>query len=159
MLRALLLISILFFIKINPSHSSLESKQEIRCLAENIYYESKSESNLGQRAVALVTMNRVYHDKYPDTVCGVVKQKCQFSWRCDGSKHKKKNELQYATALIVATHIFYNYQHVKDITYGALFFHAKRVSPAWKYKFKKTTTIGQHIFYKERTHVRTNRNN
>lgn len=148
MLRALLLISILFFIKINPSHSSPESKQEIRCLAENIYYESKSESNIGKRAVALVTMNRVADARYPDSVCGVIKQKNQFSWRYDGSIRKKKNKLQYATALIIATHIFHNYRYINDITYGALFFHSKKVSPRWKYKFKRTRIIGNHLFYR-----------
>lgn len=155
MIRIILLITVLFFFKINPSYSSIETRKEIRCLAENIYYESKSEPNLGQRAVAFVTMNRVHHDKFPNSVCGVVKQKQQFSWRYNGSTKNKKSALQYATALIIATHIFHNYNNIKDITNGAIFFHAKYVSPSWKYRMKKTATIGQHIFYKERRHARS----
>ena len=57
-------------------------------------------------AVALVTRNRVFDDRYPDTYCGVVEQgpvreswkkngtyypirhRCQFSWYCDGKSDK-----------------------------------------------------------------------
>ena len=73
---------------------------ELNCLAMNIYHEARGESETGRLAVANVTMNRVNHYKYPDTICGVVQQgihytnwkgnlmpkrhKCQFSWYCDG---------------------------------------------------------------------------
>ena len=68
---------------------------EVLCLAENIYFEARSESAAGRMAVALVTFNRVEHPNFPDTVCGVVKQtkyypsgridlhSCQFSWYCE----------------------------------------------------------------------------
>ena len=32
---------------------------EIKCLAENIYFEARGESTAGKMAVALVTLNRV----------------------------------------------------------------------------------------------------
>ena len=44
------------------------------CLAQNIYFEARSESQAGMIAVAQVTMNRVKHPRYPNTVCEVVKQ-------------------------------------------------------------------------------------
>ena len=68
------------------------------CLALNVYYEARSQSIVEQIAVAQVVINRVNDDRYPDTICEVVKQgekntdgtmkedRCQFSWYCDGAK-------------------------------------------------------------------------
>ena len=65
---------------------------EVRCLAKNIYFEAGIEDGKGKFAVALATLNRVRHKKFPNTVCGVVYQgprmknrprACQFSWACD----------------------------------------------------------------------------
>ena len=72
------------------------------CLALNTYHEAKNQSLVGQIATAQVVMNRVEDDRFPSTVCEVVKQdptrpswedpekeypikhRCQFSWYCDG---------------------------------------------------------------------------
>ena len=35
------------------------TKNDIHCLAENIYFEARGESTAGRMAVALVTLNRV----------------------------------------------------------------------------------------------------
>ena len=43
---------------------------EMRCLAEAIYFEARSEPELGQSAVAQVVMNRVASSLYPDSICG-----------------------------------------------------------------------------------------
>ena len=69
--------------------------EETYCMSLNIYYEARGESWRGKTAVAHVTLNRVKHEKYPNTVCGVVLQAklwkgnpirdmCQFAWYCDG---------------------------------------------------------------------------
>ena len=50
------------------------------CLAQNIYFEARSESQAGMIAVAQVTMNRVKHPRYPNTVCEVVKQDPTYTW-------------------------------------------------------------------------------
>ena len=60
--------------------------KQISCLARNVYYEARGESLEGQKAVALVTLNRVENSMFPDTICGVVNErktvkgrtKCQF---------------------------------------------------------------------------------
>lgn len=127
------------------------AKKEISCLADNIYYEARAEPLLGQKAVALVTMNRLNNDKYPNTVCSVVKQKtenvCQFSWVCE-RRTAGKNVDQYSNAMGLAIFIYYNYKELTDVTRGALFFHATRISPKWKYAMQRTITIGNHVFYK-----------
>ena len=47
---------------------------EENCLARAIYFEARSESELGQLAVAKVILNRVKDPEYPNTICGVVYQ-------------------------------------------------------------------------------------
>lgn len=159
---SLLLITLLIFITaIRPNHKIIEvnynqltksAKKEVDCLAQNIYHESKGESERGQLAVALVTLNRVNDPRYPKNICSVVKQRvestCQFSWYCERNKTIKDN-ISYSQALRVALHVYANYDNLKDLTHGALFYHADYVKPNW-HKLEKTVVIGRHIFYKER---------
>ena len=58
----------------------VDFKEKIDCMTANIYHEARGESIKGQYAVAHVTMNRVHHEQFPDTVCEVVFQPKQFSW-------------------------------------------------------------------------------
>lgn len=51
------------------------SQQDIECLARNIFYEAGSESLEGKVAVGMVTINRTQDERYPQTVCGVVRQR------------------------------------------------------------------------------------
>ena len=53
-------------------------QKELMCLARNIYFESGNEPEQGKIAVGMVTLNRAQHPDFPDTVCGVVKQKTVF---------------------------------------------------------------------------------
>lgn len=55
--------------------AALERRAELRCLAENVYYEGRGEPLDGQYAIAEVTVNRVAAPQFPDTVCGVVHDK------------------------------------------------------------------------------------
>ena len=48
------------------------ANEDITCLSKNIYYEARDQSREGQYAVAMVTLNRVYSDLFPNTVCEVV---------------------------------------------------------------------------------------
>src|SRR5581483_6892558 len=50
-------------------------RQEMLCLAKNVYFEARGEPATGQIAVAEVTMNRLASGRYADTLCGVVYQK------------------------------------------------------------------------------------
>jgi len=77
-----------------PQHYITHSERELRCLAEGMYFEARSEPLRGQLAVGRVIMNRVASDAYPDTICDVVYQndhmrnRCQFSFACDGKPDK-----------------------------------------------------------------------
>lgn len=127
-----------------------DAKKQVDCLAENIYHEAGSESEIGKVAVAMVTLNRVQDPRYPKDICSVVKQKvnytCQFSWFCASPK-LNRNSAMYTDSMQVALHVYANYENLKDVTKGALYYHADYVNPQWK--LQKTTVIGRHIFYKE----------
>lgn len=128
-----------------------ETKKQVDCLTDNIYFESGFEPEHGKVAVALVTMNRVQDPRYPRDICSVVKQKtkstCQFSWFCEGSKTIDRRA--YEKSREIALHVYANYERMTDFTDGALFYHADYVNPGWK-GLQKTVVIGRHIFYKER---------
>ena len=139
-------------------------------MALNIYHEARSDSTLGQEAVGMVTMNRVYSDKYPDTICDVVYQshlnsrgnpirnKCQFSWYCDGKSDKIPNmpnnqTWQNAEFVAKAMLLQYNMTDTGDyfgITCGATHYHANYVVPNWieDRGMDRVKQIGSHIFYK-----------
>ena len=131
---------------------------EIRCLTENVYHESRSESVLGKIAVAWVTINRVNSDQYPDTVCDVVRDaeinsngnpklhQCQFSWYCDGKSDEIVDMVAWYESWKTAYDVFYNKK--VDPTYGATMFHASYVKPDWQKHFEKTVRIDDHVFYK-----------
>lgn len=64
----------------------IHNRHEVECLTKTIYFEARGEPVKGQMAVAWVTLNRVKHEKFPDTVCGVVHQPGQYSWVGKGYK-------------------------------------------------------------------------
>lgn len=53
--------------------------KDLECLAKNIYYESGNESREGKIAVGMVTINRSQDDRFPSSICGVVKQRTEMS--------------------------------------------------------------------------------
>ena len=135
------------------------------CLALNTYHEAKNQSLVGQVATAQVVMNRVADDRYPNTVCEVVKQgphrpswenpekeypvkhRCQFSWYCDGKSDIPKNEKAWKKAQDYAYLVLYNRINL-DVTEGATHYHATYVRPAWAKTKTRTTRIEKHIFYR-----------
>ncbi len=127
--------------------------EEVHCLAQNVYFESRSEPLAGQIAVAKVTLNRVLSAQFPDTICGVVRQggrhrnRCQFSWYCDGKPDVIKNQAAWHRALNIAYAALFN--TVSDPTRGALYFHAHYVNPGWAKRMRRTVRIGNHLYYRD----------
>ena len=125
---------------------------EITCLAQNIYFEARSEPADGMLAVGHVVLNRVTSKRFPNTVCSVVRQggeqrrhRCQFSWWCDGRSDQPHNKVAWNAARLIAWFI-YNGQ-TEDPTGGALWYHAEYVKPYWREAFVAGPQIGRHIFY------------
>ncbi|MET0137903.1 MAG: cell wall hydrolase [Sphingobium sp.] len=118
---------------------------DMRCLAGAIYFESKGESLEGQLAVARVIINRARSGRFADSLCGVVYQRGQFSFVRGGSMPAiplASRDWREAVAIAqIATAKSWNSQ-----AEGALFFHARRVSPGWGKA--KLALIDNHIFYR-----------
>lgn len=124
------------------------------CLALNVYHEARDQGPIGEMAVAHVVLNRVESNKFPNSICGVVSQggyqrrnRCQFSWYCDGKSDKPFDEKSWARAQEVAKAALTDGS--EDPTDGALYYHAHYVSPKWAKSFRLTATIGDHNFYAE----------
>jgi spore germination cell wall hydrolase CwlJ-like protein len=134
---------------------------QLKCLADNMYFEARSEGAVGMLAVAMVTINRVTNENYPDTICEVVHQgkhteswktrkikdlpdelreyvpvtnRCQFSWYCDGVPDIVRNKKLYEQAMYIAEVVLSGFQQnfkIVDITEGATHYHAVYVDPRW----------------------------
>lgn len=124
------------------------TRQDIICLAKNIYFEASNQSYVGQQAVAWVTLNRVHSGDYPNTICGVVFQYKQFSWTIDGKYRSPRSIKKFSVALAAAINVYNNYGRVKDPTRGAIMYHTVYIVPYWHYDYKPTVIIGDHIFLK-----------
>tara|TARA_Y100001980_G_C14368068_1_gene173859 strand:+ start:57 stop:491 length:435 start_codon:yes stop_codon:yes gene_type:complete len=134
--------------------------EAIICLALNVYHEAKNQSLSGQIAVAEVVMNRVADSRYPNNVCDVVKQgltykwnpgfpirnKCQFSWYCDGKSDVAKEKDAWEEALSVAKGVYHGY--LDAYLEGATHYHAYYVNPSWAETKTYITRIDDHIFYR-----------
>jgi hypothetical protein len=135
--------------------STAELRQEVDCLALNIYFEARNEPYEGQIAVAHVVLNRVSDPRFPETACEVIRQggarerhRCQFSWWCDGLSDRPKNNAKWATSKALAEAVYWG--RSTDPTAGALWYHADYVSPYWGRVFRRYRQIGRHIFYLDR---------
>jgi spore germination cell wall hydrolase CwlJ-like protein len=127
------------------------SDDVITCLARTIYWEARGSGVAGMEAIANVVMNRLGHEGFPSTICGIVKQgseqhACQFSWWCDGRPDSAQDQTSYAAAKEVARKALN--RKLKDVTSGAMYFHGKGSAPDWSKQYIRTTTIGTHVFYK-----------
>jgi N-acetylmuramoyl-L-alanine amidase len=119
---------------------------ELECLATGIYFESKGEPLAGQLAVGRVIANRAGSGgRFPDTYCGVLFQRGQFSFVHGHSLPSvAHSNRQWQTAVAVAKIVD---QRLENSSVGnALFFHARYVSPGWG--LKRVASIGNHIFYR-----------
>ena len=152
------------------------SPAEWSCLAKNIYFEARNQSTAGQIAVSHVVMNRVKSKRYPNTICGVVEQgltsrwwkkehgktvmlknKCQFSWYCDGLSDEPKEPTTWKHALVVAKDAYTLWNLGTDISEGSMWYHAQNVRPKWRRDFAYVARIDDHLFYRAKSPKKVNK--
>ena len=140
--------------------SSFDNDNDIHCLAEVVYFEARGEEFIGQLAVAVVVMNRVKSDEYPDNVCDVahqglyhkngvpVRHKCSFSYWCDGKKEIITDMDAWLRAVAVTQMVLsgITLESVSDATH----YHANYVNPFWSKDAELLDQIGRHKFYNRR---------
>ncbi|MEM8981657.1 MAG: cell wall hydrolase [Pseudomonadota bacterium] len=122
-----------------------------QCLATALYFEARGESLQGQQAIASVIFNRVADERFPATVCAVVKDggevpPCQFSWWCDGQSDRPRDTDSFAVITERARR--WVRKRPRDNSRGALFFHASRQPVPWRRPRQRTAAVGAHIFYR-----------
>jgi len=141
---------------------------DAECLAKNIYFEAGVESTAGKLAVANVTINRAANKNYPNTICEVVQEgihyynatkdeyfpvrdRCQFSWYCDGLLDEPREGRTWKSAQELAERVLVNHydKALIDITDGATHYHANWMEtyPNWSKQKKVMASIDRHIFY------------
>ncbi len=111
-------------------------KEQAKCLATNVYHESRGEPFEGQILVAKVTLNRA--KTYQD-ICKEVYKHKQFSWTL--------NKRKYITDSVA-------YKKAFDAAHLAIWsdsecthFHTQKVKPRWRRSLKICDSVGNHIFY------------
>ena len=163
------------------------NEAELKCMAENIYFEGRAEPMVGKDAIGKVVMNRIEDTRFPNSICGVVKQgpvreswktkkdpnladkdrkyypiknRCQFSWWCDGQKDIiwatymngeviESNMTAWRDSINVALWLMSG--ELKDPTHGAVFYYNPNIAnPSWGAIYKETAMIGNHRFMKDK---------
>lgn len=131
---------------------ALDASRDLDCLSQAVYYEARGEGLAGMRAVAQVVLNRVRHPAFPKSVCGVVYQGagqrvgCQFSFTCDGSMRRPRQDDAWARARAVAAKALSGF--VMAEVGSATHFHTTGVSPGWRASLLRVAQVGSHIFYR-----------
>jgi spore germination cell wall hydrolase CwlJ-like protein len=116
-----------------------DRERQLKCMADNIYYEAASEPAEGKLAVGIVVMNRTANPDFPKDPCQVIYQRntfyqnivCQFTWLCESMEAAKKVLLEG-----------FRMPSLKD----AIYYHADYINPQWRKE--QVAKIGHHIFYK-----------
>ena len=152
--------------------------KELECMTLNIYREANNQSVAGMIAVARVVMNRVQNRRYPGTPCEVIyegpvreswktkknpnlkkeervfnpiRNRCQFSWYCDGKLDevvKKEGNIKWRIAKDIAFQVL-AYDKWNGMVEGATHYHATYVSPKWRHTLRLVGKIDDHIFYRQ----------
>ncbi|PZO78899.1 MAG: cell wall hydrolase [Mesorhizobium amorphae] len=136
-----------------PLPAAVFSDAEQKCLATGIYFEARGESLRGQAAVAQVILNRVRNPSYPKTICGVVyqndhlKNRCQFSFACDGIPDRIASPAHYKVAEEVALAVTAGKIFIPEVA-SSTHYYADYVNPGWARTMEKMKKIGRHIFYR-----------
>lgn len=137
---------------------------ELDCMATNIFFEARNQkSDAALAAVGYTVLNRVANPKrYPNTVCGVIydgyrgddgkliRNRCQFSWACDGTSGVPdlSNVLEqraWDRATEVAEMVIKG--EIANPIGNSTMYHATYVSPYWQTAYDRVAQVGTHIFY------------
>ena len=124
--------------------------EEIDCMTEAVYFEARGEPEEGQKAVMEVILNRVDNlQKYPNTICGVIKQKSQFSYNLLPSLKIVELESYRQVRKTVEDHLF----SVRGLNANRVIpkcsdhYDGKHSKAQWIKHMKSSVTVGNHVFY------------
>jgi spore germination cell wall hydrolase CwlJ-like protein len=122
------------------------------CLATTVYLEARSESQVGQMAVAEVAMRRRENGRWGATVCDVVRAPGQFATATTNVAYRLANPRAWQKAWAVAGRAIETWSLPSNrrklvVPNADHFILADSISPAW-IKGPPLATIGAHNFYR-----------
>lgn len=128
-----------------------DQSRAVECLALAAMAEA-GQSDIGQRAVIQVVLNRVRHPAFAKTICGVVfegserRTGCQFSFTCDGSLARRYSDSAWEVARLRAGQMLAGkvYAPVGNATH----YHTDWVFPYWSPKLVKLARVETHLFFR-----------
>jgi len=156
------------------SYRAVDIEGEFYCLAVNAYHEAKGESFDEKIATSQVVINRVASLRYPDTICEVITQgpireswktkkdptldphkriyyparnRCQFSWYCDGRSDDVNNLDGWEDSVIAAYVVYMGFG--EDRVDGATHYYAhEKINPNWAKDMLVTARLDGHTYLK-----------
>lgn len=145
------------FVKIRYETEALSKYQlqQVQCLTEALWYEARGETKEGLKAVASVILNRSNSKQFKGSICDVVHQRKQFSYRNSYPVGK-------SVKIIFKQHQEQTYTYISTLAKNAVIgrfkpvlepstvmYHVDYVKPKWNFNLlSKEAKIGKHIFYK-----------
>jgi spore germination cell wall hydrolase CwlJ-like protein len=138
---------LLWLASILPAHEA-----DRTCLAGMVYLEARSETQLGQAAVAEVAMRRRDDGRWGDNVCDVVNAHLQFAISTTNKNYMLRDTVAWEKAWTVADHALQMWdlpvEKRKFVVPDADHFVAEEhASPLWM-KGQPLAVIGAHSFYR-----------
>lgn len=139
--------------------ASIATRQDILCLALNIYYEARGSSQDDRWAVGHVVMNRLGSNSFGPTICAVVwdvryhgsKKHSypvgQFSWTVIRHKSAKiPNDPSWEECQKIA-YLLVNDTDMYDPTGGRMhYWNPKKANPRWGHRSSDPLQIGSHRY-------------
>jgi N-acetylmuramoyl-L-alanine amidase len=119
-------------------------------LAEALVYEARGEGSVGMRAVAYVILERKKSKNWPSTIREVVEQRKQFSYLEDMHRQKTPTDKDFDIAYKEAYDAYFGLS--ENPVPGAKWYHSTSIKPPkWTKDLEVVKTLGNHIFYKEKS--------
>lgn len=111
-------------------------------LTLNVYHEARSEPQIGQIAVAHVTLNRAKKEDL--TIKDVVHKPYQFSWTRHQDSYFPEDPQAFLKCMESVVIALKN----EDFTHGSTHYHLTSVNPGWVSKYTFVKQYGSHKFYR-----------
>lgn len=117
------------------------SNRDISCLEAAVYNETRGNKAQGAVLVGATVLNRANSKHYPNSVCGVVYQRAQFT----NIRKVKPHQINQQTKNVVQEIVQKYYNGTLNAT--VMYFHNTSVIPKWSHRKKRVARVGAHIFY------------
>lgn len=131
-------------------HAPDLERDELICLALNVYHEARGSTLLDKIGTAFVAMNRLDKNyRGAETVCEVVWQRKQFSWTHDGKSDIPKESAPWRESQMLAFMVWKSSNfdlndHTEGSTHYVRYDIFDKVS--WTKNAKSTVQYGYHIY-------------